>query len=346
MNDYVAVAAKTRAMYGECLTNEDFSNLMSKQSVGEIFAYLKNNSSYRRFFRNLNENDVHRGEIENLLWKEITDEYKRMFNFIDASKSSVLEFWFARREVDFLKHTIRNIYNHESSKYRFEYIEELDDFFRKHTSINVDMCKNAKNLGAFVEASEGTVYHEVLSRAESINADYFSIAMALDGLYYKLLWEASEKYLSKSEQTGMKKYLGSDIDMLNIIWIYRGKKYFKFDNKIIYTYLLPVKYKIGDELLKKLVETDNVDLIPGLLKTTHYKNLFDGVGDGYFIEENYRRERHKISKTLFRTRPDSIAGLFAYLSLKEIEILNITRVIEGVRYDINPEMIKKHLRIS
>ena len=346
MNGYIAASTKTRAMYGECLTEKDFLNIIEKRTVGEIFSYLKNNSSYKRFFTNINENDVHRGEIENLLWKEISEEYKRMLNFVSSSQVSVLRFWFARHEVDYLKHSIRNIYNHESGLYKFENTEELDDFFRKHTSIDVDACKKAKNLKDFAQACKGTFYYDVLERAESVSADYFSVAMTLDGLYYKLLWNASEKYLSKKENEAMKRLLGSDADMLNIIWIYRGKEYFKFDNKIIYTYLLPVRYRINEEILTRLVETDDAEKIKDILKSTRYKNMFEGVGDGYFIEENRRKEVYKIYKSTFRRYPDSIAALFAYLGLKEIEILNITRVIEGVRYNINPEMIRKHIMMS
>lgn len=346
MNSYVAVAAKTRAMYGECLDDKDFQNLLTKQSVGEIFLYLKNKGSYRRFFSKINEADVHRGDIEYFLQKEIFDEYRRLLNFMDSSKSSVLRFWFARREVDYLKHRIRNLYNHESISHSFENAEEADDFFKSHTSIDVDLCKKATVLEDFVKACEGTVYCDVLKRASSVNADYFSIAMTLDGLYYKLLWEASKKYLLKEEQKDFSKLLGSQADMLNIMWIYRGKRYFNFDNKLIYTYLLPVRYRIGDELLKKLVECENAEDIPKFLKNTPYKNLFDNAGEGYFIEENYRREVYKISKKIFRTNPESVAGIFAYLDLKELEILNITRVIECVRYNINPEMIRKHMRIS
>ncbi len=345
MNTYIAVATKARAMYGECLTNEDFANLMNKKTVAEIFAYLKANSSYKRFFKDLSETDVHRGEIEKLLWKEISDEYKRIQNFVDASKSQVLQFWFARHEVDFLKHSIRNIYNHENAMYRFGGNDEFDEFFKKHTMIDVEMCKNATCLSDFAKACERTVYAEALNRAESVNADYFSIAMSLDGLFYKLLWGSADKYLSGNEKKLFEDFVGTDVDMLNIMWIYRSKKYFKFDNKIIYTYLLPVKYKLNDALLTSMVEAQDPENIPKLLENTKYKDLFDGVEDGYFIEENYRRKRYKINKKIFRTNPETIAGLFAYLGLKELEILNITRIIEGIRYDINPELIKKHLGI-
>ncbi len=346
MNSYVAVSAKTRAMYGECLDEKDFQNLWAKQSVAEIFSYLKNNGSYRKLFERLNEKDVHRSDIECFLWKEIFDEYKRLLNFVGAKNGSVLEFWFLRREVDFLKERIRNIYNHESRANAFENEDATDSFFKAHTNIDVGLCKRAKDLGDFVKACADTVYYDVLKRAQSVGADYFSIAMTLDGLYYRLLWDAAKKHLSKEEQELFKKLLGSRIDMLNIIWIYRGKRYFNFDNKLIYTYLLPIKYKITNDLLKRLTEAENAEEIPVILKNTPYKDLFDNLEDGYFIEENYRREVYKISKKIFRNSPESVAAIFAYLGLKELEILNLTRIIECVRYNINPEMIKKHIRIG
>lgn len=345
MKSYIAAATKARAMYGQCLTRADFVSLVNKRSVGEIFAYLKNNSSYTRFFSSINENDVHRGELERFLADEIFEEYKRMLGFVDSSKTSVLEFWFVRREIDFLKHSIRGIYNHENKSHGLDRFDEPDGFFARHTALNIEKCRNARALSDFEEATAGTVYHDVLVRASSVGADYFSIAMTLDGLYYKLLWRNMQKYLSKAEQSDMKKYLGSDADMLNIIWIWRGKKYFKFDNKLIYTYLLPIRYKLSEKMISQLVESEGAEQIPDILKSTPYRHLFDRLDDGYFIEENYRRLRYKTAKTIFRTKPDSIAGLFSYLSLKELEILTITRIIEGVRYDLNPELIKKHMRI-
>lgn len=344
MNSYIAAATKVRAMYGECLSAEDFASLIGKRSVGEIFAYLKGKGAYARLFSSINENDVHRGDLEGLLAKELSEEYRRMLKFVDSSKSSVLEFWFVRREIDFLKHSIRRIYNHEGG-YAGTEPTEPEEFFCRHTGLDLERCRTAKSLADFAEAAKGTVYCDLLTRADSVGADYFSVAMTLDGLYYSLLWRATEKYLSKSEQADMKKYLGSNVDLLNIIWIWRGKKYFKFDNKLIYTYLLPVRYKLTERLITGLVETENSEDIPLMLEKTPYRHLFDKIGEGYFVEENYRDMRYKTAKRIFRQKPASIAGLFSYLSLKELELLNITRIIEGVRYDINPEMIKKHMRI-
>ncbi len=343
MSSNNAVAAKIRAMYGECLKEEDYRNLTDRETVGEICSYLKNKGSYSRFFKDLNENDVHRGEMENLLWKEISDEYKRMLSFVDSSQGEVLKFWFLRKEVDYLKHGLRKIYNHESKPHTFESTEELDGFFRSHTAIDMDLIKNADNLEDFIRGTEGTVYHDILKRAQGVGTDYFHLAMTLDGLYYKHLWQAVGKYLSGTERAEMEHLLGSDADMRNIIWIYRGKKYFNFDNKIIYTYILPIRHKLKDDILKEMIECQDVESLVNLVENTPYNNLFQGIGEGYFIEENYRKEMYKIYKKIFRTYPYTLADLFAYLGLKEFEILNITQIVEGVRYNLNPETIKKHI---
>ena len=47
--------------------------------------------------------------------------------------------------------------------------------------------------------------------------------------------------------------------MLNLMWIYRGKKYFEFTNEIIFTYLLPVRYRLTEEVIKQLVNADSVE---------------------------------------------------------------------------------------
>ena len=51
----------------------------------------------------MNERDIHRGQMEILLEQEMVDEYVRLYNFMDNSKRTVMEFWFMRREIAFFE---------------------------------------------------------------------------------------------------------------------------------------------------------------------------------------------------------------------------------------------------
>lgn len=339
-----AVAAKVKAMYGKCLTGEDFDNLLSNRTTGGICSYLKSQTSYSDVLADVQENDIHRGILEMKIMNKLESEYNRIYKFVDERQQVILDYWFMRREVNYLKHNIRNLFNKESKLSHMPDPEEFSDFFRNHTSIDTELCRNAESLEDFIAAVRNTIYEPFLKRTLAVNSDYFSIAMGLDALYYDTYWKETKK-LSGREQSALQKLLGSEIDMLNIIWIYRGKKYFKFPDEMIYTYLLPPTYHLTEGAIKSMVGAKSVEEMVSAASSTKYKRMFRKLEDGFLIDENYRRDLYKTAKSVFRTSSDTIAGLVAYLDLKEIEILNIVRAIEGIRYGLNSEAIRKHIRI-
>ena len=58
---------------------------------------LKSTPGYGEVLEQVNERDIHRGQMEILLEQEMVDEYVRLYNFMDNSKRTVMEFWFMRR---------------------------------------------------------------------------------------------------------------------------------------------------------------------------------------------------------------------------------------------------------
>ena len=62
-----AILAKARAMYGKCLSDNDYRQLMDCRNVSEVASYLKSRTNYRAVLAGLNENEVHRGQLEPIL---------------------------------------------------------------------------------------------------------------------------------------------------------------------------------------------------------------------------------------------------------------------------------------
>lgn len=55
------ILAKARAMYGRCLTAQDFHNLLACHSVSEIASYLKNRTAYAGVLADINESTITAG---------------------------------------------------------------------------------------------------------------------------------------------------------------------------------------------------------------------------------------------------------------------------------------------
>lgn len=66
--------------------------------------------------------------------------------------------------------------------------------------------------------------------------------------------ERAEEDFEKSDLELFMRDRGSKIDLLNIQWIYRAKKYYNMKPADIYLMLIPIHYKLSTELVKDMVE--------------------------------------------------------------------------------------------
>ncbi len=344
--EYSAVAAKLKAMYSKILTDSDYEELLTKKSVKDVCAYLKSTDSYREVLEKVSEYDIHRGQMEILLEQELVNEYVRLYNFVDHKKRALLEFWFIRYEVEFLKREISYIYTHEARSSDEVNQSKFDAFFETHTKINGEIMRNATSLSDCIEACKDTPYADLLQRAENLDADFFSIGMMLDTYYYMAIWSTINRSLDSKQAVLFKRLIGTKIDMLNLMWIYRGKKYFDFPDEIIFTYIIPVRYKLTEEVIRQLVTADGAERFMDMVNTvTVYGALFEHCSEGRFPEENYRYIYNKLSKNIFVNHSESMVAIYAYLNLKEVELNNITAITEGIRYSLNTEAILEHIGI-
>lgn len=345
-NEYSAIAAKLRAMHARFLTEKDYEELLSRKSVTDVCAYLKNTDGYSDVLGDINEREIHRGVMELILEQDIMDEYIRLYNFVDRPLRRLLNFWFIQREGEFIKREIRHIYTNEA--YTRDEVSQgrFDAFFETHTKINREIMQNAASLADCIKACENTPYAEALKRAESVGADFFSMGMMLDVFLYSLIWREAHKSLKGEQITLFEQLIGSNIDMMNLMWIYRGKKYYDFSSEIIFTYLFPIRHRLSEEKTRRLVNADSAEQLVSLVRgETVYGDLFEDIENGRFPEENYRTIYNGISKRIFVNNSQSFAAMFAYLNLKEAEIGNITTITEGVRYGLNPDAIRAHVRL-
>lgn len=345
--EYSAVAAKLKAMYSKFLTHDDYEEMLTKKSVNDVCSYLKSTEGYRDVLADVNEQNIHRGTMEIMLDQEIIDEYIRLYNFMDHSHRNLMSFWFVNREVEFLKREIRHIYTHEERSSDETDMGKFNAFFETHTKIDREVMRNAKSLSDCIAACRNTPYAEPLKRAENIEADFFSMGMMLDSYYYVSMWRSTSKTLKGEQAKLFKKLIGSKLDMLNLMCIYRGKKYFDFKNEIIFTYLLPVRYRLTEEILKRLVNAEHTEkFIETVNSLTPYGALFENCENERFPEENFRYIYNKLAKSIFVNHSETMVAIYAYLELKEAEINNITTITEGIRYNLNSDSIREHIGIE
>ena len=90
-------------MYGRRLTDKDYEDLLACKTVPEVANYLKNETVYSEILSGLNENDVHRGQLETLLRKKIFYEKVSLARFDMNSEKFLSVFFINRIEIEQIK---------------------------------------------------------------------------------------------------------------------------------------------------------------------------------------------------------------------------------------------------
>ena len=74
---YSGLSTKIRALQSKLMTEEELSEIVQLPNVPQIVAYLKRKPEYSRAWANLDENDLHRGQIEKLLKQSIFRNFSK-----------------------------------------------------------------------------------------------------------------------------------------------------------------------------------------------------------------------------------------------------------------------------
>jgi len=340
--EYSALHAKVCALRARLLKKSDYEAMYMMNDVPSVVRYLKTHTNYQAILSSKDENSIHRSDLEQMMQDYLSIIYEKLYRFTEGDNRRFFEYVFLRYEIELLKRILRSLETHDNV------IDEstLSSFFMKHSTVNYTKLIKTETIHDFIVALSGSVYYNLLSpflfNTEHLNT--FSVEMTLDMYYFRTIQKNMNKLLKLDSKKAIEYSMGSEIDMLNIIWIYRCKKYYEAPTEIIFTYIIPYKHKLYNETLKELVKAKDMGEFHQIVREkTPYGELLDNLNEK-FIEENFDKLTYKISETLSRRYPYSLAAMTSYIHLLEIESANIITLIEGVRYNVNKEELRMHLR--
>ncbi len=337
LSAYGGIAAKIRAKQRKMFHKEDYERLISCKSVQEILRILEESESYHKLFAGMDLNTLHRGTIELILKKNLYEDYISLYKFSNEEQKKFLKIGFRKLELSFLKACLRNLFNREKAELKVA--EEISRIFSKYSKLDVERLAGATSEDAFVDALKGTEYYSglkaVLQRGGNTMFDY---EVSLDLSYFTRLWKTIEAEFSDLDLEILIRSDGYRIDLLNLQWIYRCKKYYKVSAADIFALLIPINYKLRRDEVLELVEANGIKEYDRLLKKTAYGKLYPDISGGN-LEEIYGYLLDRINDADSRKYPYSIAILNTYLYKKEHEIKRITTILECVRYGIDYEDI-------
>lgn len=336
-----AIITKAKTLYGQRLRPEDYEELLRFESVQEIVAYLRRNNKYSNTLGEIPDFAMHRGQLEELIKKSYFNNLVRIVKFVTTNDRKFYELDMIRREIDIILSSLRAII----SESNIASIRDLPLFFTKHASFDIGELSKSLSMKQLLKTLEGTRYHELIEpyyTEDPSQIRYSAIEHEIYNKYHEIALERIDKYYRGKLRTRLMDIYQSKVEIENIIKIYRLRKFYNTPETEIMQALITKGIRMSEAKLKELIRLENpADILKYLSKSQFAE--FKDTDDYVYIEYQAEKIKYHLARRYmyFSKYPPIVYTVFLFLN--DIEQHNIFNIIEGVRYDIDKDDIKKML---
>ncbi len=335
-----AVIAKARAKYGKLLSLDEYKTLISKANVGEIVTQLKTYDDFDKDFSGV-DNTVRRSQAERLMEKRLFRVYDELRKFCPGSKNKFYDFLLIQEEV---KQIINAAMYIGAGVYDL-FIPGFPGYLTGICSFDIQGLSNARTYDEILNVLKYTPYYDVLAPLSDGTKTFPSIVSVdyeLTKYLYTTLFAYIKKGMSGGERSEVEKCMRRRCDMYNIKICYRLKGLFRMSTEEVMAHTLPFYDRFDKKTMEQiLTKADNEPILPLLLKLPYFKDITEEQATDIETAVYTSNKRYYDAK-LALSQCDSTV-IYSLTELLQIENRNLTTVIEGVRYSLEPSQIEKML---
>jgi V/A-type H+-transporting ATPase subunit C len=343
---YSAVHARVRAMYSQMLTSEEWTRLCEATNFAAVIALLKE-TVYNPYLPEVDAKDLNSRRAVFQIKGHLANAYLTVIRLVPEHARALVTQVYRLFEVDNLKAVMRGVALGTSWEAVRYVLFPLGAF----TVLSPQAMLEAGSMRAAVERLRGTPYYRTLSHAMkrySAEQTLFPLEVALDLDYWRELWRDVQR-LSKRDRVQALRIVGPLVDVNNLMWAVRYRVYHHLSEEEIINYTLPFGYRVRDAHIRAIAAGADVahivtQIFPGL---TDVASLLQEPKSGLpELESQLQRYVMEQCRAAFIGYPFHIGIPLAYVVLNELEIQDVTVLIEAKSLQLPAERFQPHLLLG
>lgn len=336
-----AILAKARSMYSHRLTEQNYEELLKRRSINDMVAYLKSETVYGNILSELKEVNIHRGQLESLLNKEVFLRLDRLMRYASKKELEFYRLAITELEIQLILTKARLIVSDMYTGYEIE----IPEYLNKYASFDLYGLLSVNDYDSLVVLMRGTkYYHTLLKYKPEDDKPLDSNMLELDfkHIYYQEYVDTVNRLFKGKKREDLLTMINTSIELQNITKIYRLKKYFNATPDQIRETLFLEHTRIPRRVMNDMIDAKDASEFLKKLAESPYKLYVD---DSEFVYIEYYTEKIKyhLAKRFMRFSTDSALVFMTYKIVYQIEIDNLKHIIEGLRYGETPSQIETML---
>ena len=336
-----AVMTKTRAKFGKRLTDKDYKNLLNCQSVADVMTYLKSNTRYSVVLDDVNDREIHRGRLEYLLKQNAFYEVDSLCRYDTGLGSGFSQFVIQTIEIEQIMRFLILLNSNSTEKFIFQY----PSYFSKHTEIDIKSLANIKTYDEFLKVVSHSPFYSILKEFEPDDKGTLEISVIenkLNQYVLKNFLSFIDKNANKNEKNQLYSFFHTINDYNIFSRILRLKKFYNLKPEKIKENLFTEFSDINPKVIDMMCNAESSAEVFSIMQSTHNGKLIDKIGYVYASDISPRVKYRLAKKNIHFSASPSLT-MISYLYITEIELMNIIRLIEGIRYNLDSKIIESLL---
>lgn len=337
-----AVLAKARAMYGKRITPQQFEELLHCKSVREVTAFLKTQTHYGPSLAAVSEADIHRGQLEELLRRAFFENSDKLYYYQNDLSGTQFQFFLQEAEI---RQLLRMVFLLRAGEPE-HFIVELPPHLMQRGKLDFLAISQVKSFDQLILLlqSQHTVYGDILAKFRPENdrkLDLLAMEHALWLDYFSRMLQTLTSTDHETEE--LEELVKLRVELLNLRSLYRNVLYLHLPlQHLEQEVLLPWGTKLRREAILALAEAKNEEEFWKILLKNPFYARFSPTGEESIEHFTDRLFASRCRHLLYFTTNSDLC-FYTYLLLAQQEEQNVVTLLEGIRYGMNEDQIRKLL---
>jgi V/A-type H+-transporting ATPase subunit C len=248
--------------------------------------------------------------------------------------------WF---EMANLKTLIRGKFSGQPDQVIRDQLVDVGPF----ATLPVDELLRTEDPAELLRRLEGTPYADIARQARRVyeeQKDLFAVDATMDRRFFAEL-QRRARGVALSQRGAVLEVLGSVLDRFNLSWLLRYRFSYNLPPAEAYYLLAPAGRRLSADRLLALAQLGSLQEVLDALPPA-YKGPLAGSETVNDVDDRLTHMLRSVASEHLRDNRHPVARAFAYIVLREGEMLRLLAVVKGRRMGLSTELIRFAARLG
>lgn len=344
---YSATNAQVRGLASQLLSDETWQALQSAEDLGIALSILRT-TPYADIVQSIeSRGDISLENLERRLSARAARNVRRAMTFVTGAQRGLLQVWWQHFELENLKALFRGFDQGLTPDAIRRFLVPMDESSR----LPWEALIHIQSVPGLIDRLTGTHYGVPLRNALPAyqhSGSLFPIEIALDIRYYRDL-AAAISALGGPDLEDARRVFGTRLDMLNILWAFRHRVYYRLSAEEIVNYTLWQTFRTDTNLIRDIAlgarPEEILDRVwgRGTVDLSLLERAEEETSMVTMLELTLERFWWRLARASMRGYPFRLGMVLGYLVTQEIEISDLVTLLEAKAMRWDRERVCRHL---